>query len=484
MCSRSARQWEPSGVRDSTRLRRLIRLRKSSAAINSATRRVVLAVVASRDAAHGQSSTSAGAEGQGRETEVDALDPGRIRASRFAAWGRSPTLGGGTAWRVPDELTLDAGKREHERDRLRNLISRPVTEAGNLGPADDSGLAWSALGLKVVHPDRPHRLTVTITGGDPSALGVAMIDAAGTGSRPRILLDACASGPPILEHGPPASFSWLVWPDTAEPLLVLLNRNPSASVRVGSVKVAELDGLPPPPPARLPNPPAARSLGLYLTGPGALDRFGGGGEAGLNDPLESARNLVNYLTFCGASLVVLPDRLAEREVRRSLRGQADEDCTGPDRLDLSLRLVRRQGYSSWLELNLEAKDALPGLPPPDSVEALQRGLVRVDRQGLANGPAYQPLHPEVRQAMKRRVETALKNPIGGGKSPGCWSSSARDRPCSVPPTPGWTTTHSPGSCRRRSVRRRRKESRGWAIPTRTDSRHDRSTWPAWDGCRG
>ena len=233
-----------------------------------------------------------------------------------------------------------------------------------------------------------------------------------------------------------------------------------------------MTGCPPPPPARLPNHcPRRRSLGLYLTGPGALDRFGGGDEAGLNDRPRVARNLVDYLTFCGASLVVLPDRLAgAAEVRRSLRGQADEDCTGPDRLDLALRLLRRQGYSSWLELNLEGEEALPGLPPPDSVEALRRGLVRVDRQGLADGPAYHPLHPEVRQAMKRRVETALKNPDGGGKSPGCWSSSARDRPCSVPPTPGWTTTHSPGSCRRPSGPRRRKESRAWAIPTRTASR--------------
>ena len=31
----------------------------------------------------------------------------------------------------------------------------------------------------------------------------------------------------------------------------------------------------------------------------------------------------------------------------------------------------------------------------------------MDRQGLADGPAYHPLHPEVRQAMKRRIEEAL-----------------------------------------------------------------------------
>ena len=44
---------------------------------------------------------------------------------------------------------------------------------------------------------------------------------------------------------------------------------------------------------------------------------------------------------------------------------------------------------------------------------MQRGLVRVDRQGLADGPAYHPLHPEVRQAMKRRVESSAAGDAGG-----------------------------------------------------------------------
>ena len=111
--------------------------------------------------------------------------------------------------------------------------------------------------------------------------------------------------------------------------------------------------------------------------------------------------------------MVLPEGLADRQVRRGLRGQADENATGPDQLDLVLRLLRRQGYSAWLELDLEGRDALPGLPPPDSPEALRQGLVRIDRQGLADGPAYHPLHPEVRKAMKRRVEEALAPRSGG-----------------------------------------------------------------------
>src|SRR5512135_807934 len=51
---------------------------------------------------------------------------------------------------------------------------------------------------------------------------------------------------------------------------------------------------------------------------------------------------------------------------------------------------------------------MPGLPELGSDEALQRGLVRVVRRGFADGPAlsYHPLHPDMREALKRRVAEA------------------------------------------------------------------------------
>jgi len=408
--------WEPAGARDTsgTRLGRLIRRRKASPVANSATRRVVLAVVSPNGPGASQTAFAAVADSPGRETEVDSLDLNRIRSARVSAWGRSPVLKpGGIVWGLPAEAFLDAGRKERERDRLRNLIGRTAAEVSNFGPADDSGLAWSAVGLRVAHPDKPHRLTVTVAGGDPSALGVALVDPGAGGKSPRVLLDACVSGPPILKDGPPASFSWLVWPGSSEPQLLLLNRNSSGSVRMGSVKLVELDKVPESPPVRLPKTPATRTMGLYLTGSHPLDRFGGGGETGFTDNLEIARNLVSYVSFCSASLVVLPERLSERPGRRGLKGQAEENSTGPDQLDVVLRLLHRQGNSAWLELNLEGQGGLPGLPPPDSAEALRQGLVRVDRQGLADGPSYHPLHPAVRQALQRRVEQALAPRQGG-----------------------------------------------------------------------
>ena len=202
---------------------------------------------------------------------------------------------------------------------------------------------------------------------------MALVDPGGEGKSPRVLLDACVSGPPILKEGPPASFSWLVWPDSPRPQVVFLNRNSSSPVRLGSVKLVELDKVPASPPVRLPKTPATRTMGLYLTGSHPLDRFGGGGESGLTDNLEIARNLVSYVSYCSASLVVLPERLSERPGRRALKGQAEENSTGPDQLDVVLRLLHRQGHGAWLELNLEGQAGLPGLPPPDSAEALRAG---------------------------------------------------------------------------------------------------------------
>ena len=178
---------------------------------------------------------------------------------------------------------------------------------------------------------------------------------------------------------------------------------------VGSARLTELDVLPSPPVVRTPNTPETRTVGLYLTGANALDRFGGGGgEPGLNDDLAAVRNLVGYASSCGASLVFCLNGLPT--ARSASPFTARWPKTRPDRIGSSScsdcwnERAAAPGSSSICKTRMR----LPGLPPPDSALALQTGLVRVDRQGLADGPAYHPLHPEVRKAMKRRVEGALQ----------------------------------------------------------------------------
>ncbi len=389
--------WEPTGGREGSRIGRLIWRRKPTAVVNTATRRVSLTVL---------DQTANPAAARGRDAEADFLDLTRSRSLRPLATGRSPVARPGPfAWAVPPQALIEPSRR----DRLLGWILRTNAEASKLDRADAAGLAWSAVGLRVSHPDRPHRLTLKVKGGEPSALGVALIEpkSASSTSSPRLLLDACAAGPLILPEGPPTVFSWLVWPTTTEMVLVLVNRSFDAEVALGTVTLTELDEAAlvasNTEPRTLPG--GNRTLGLYLSGPCALEPFGGGQGAG--DALESAARLAKHVRLCGATSVVVPASLADRGARRALSLQADEDSTGPDRVETIRRVLARQGCALWLELAFDGPRSLPGLPPADSTEAQSRGLVRVDRQGRVDSAVYHALHPEVRAAMKRRVIAAL-----------------------------------------------------------------------------
>ena len=192
-----------------------------------------------------------GLDGSPREIAVDSVDLSCARSRRPVATGRAPAPAPGRAeWGVPAEALIEPSRRE----RVRGWFQRNGGEAAKLDAADASGLTWTALGLKVMHPDRPHRLRLQINGGEPSFLGVALVEPNGGGSAaapgPRLLLDACASGPPILQDGPPATFDWVVFPRSAEVVLVIVNRNPEAEVRAGAITLTEIEDSAPLPARR------------------------------------------------------------------------------------------------------------------------------------------------------------------------------------------------------------------------------------------
>ncbi len=387
--------WEPLADQAGSRLGRWLKRRRNPSQSTSASRRMTLAVLTPRPPAAPAPTKSEGGDG----IEVDAFDLAKGAGHRPAAAGRAPLdPSGRRGWSVPEAALVDLAGRE----RFLGRIARAGPEPSALPPGDAGGLAWSAVGLRVAHPERPHRLTLTVVAGHPADLAVAVVAGGGPGGRGRVVLDASASGAPILEGGPPATFSWPVWPDSEGPSLVLVNRGESSPVQVGLVTLTELVDLPPAPSGR----ESGRALGLHLADLRALDRFGGGDAPGRGDPLAQGRNLASYLAHLGASAVVLPDGLADRASRRALEGQADEDATGPDRLDLLLRVLARRGCDAWVDVPFDA--GLPGLPPADSPEAAARKLVRVDRRGGVDGPAaYQPIHPKVREAMARKVAEAV-----------------------------------------------------------------------------
>ncbi len=383
--------WEPAVGTEGSRLARLLKRRRNPLP-SSASRKVSLAVVGPK----GPLPTTP----KGADSVADSVDLSRSRAFRPLAGGRTPAMGGpASPWIVPQEIEAP------RPGLLRGWMTRAATEAGTLGPADASGLAWSALPMKVEHPGRPHRLSVSVASGSPGDLAVALVVPASGGDRARTLLDASASGPAVAEGAAPLAFSWPVWPDSGEVVVVLVNRSEKGAVKLGTIELRETAADPAPSAPSDTHPDASRALTLHLAAPGALDRFGGAVSGGPDDSFARSRNLAVYLAHCGATAVVLPEDLADRERRSALEGQAHEDSTGPDRLDLALRLLARSGISAFLETRLDGP--LAGLPAPESPEALARGLVRQDRSGRADGPAYQPLRGEVREAIKARLVAAI-----------------------------------------------------------------------------
>lgn len=408
--------WEPAPAHESGKLIRsfIRRSRRTILGTPNATRRVTLAVLGSDEKAEIASAKV------GKDQEVDSIDLSKPRAHRPTASGRAPLPPPGrNAWPVPAEALTEATRR----DLLRGWIARVGPEVSQLAPADASGLAWSALGLKVAHPGRPHKLSVTVTGGHPAALGVALVGVganAKPGARPRRLLDACASGAPIVANGSPATFSWPVWPDVTDPVLVLVNRANGVGVQLGSVTLTELSDVPEGPTVESPGEAPARGLGLYLVRPDLLDQFGATVDSGLSDALGASRMLARYTRSCGATTLILPEALADRHDRRALDGQAAEDCTGPDHLALLLKTLSRQGVASWVELDLGGDRPLPGIPAADDPEAVARGFVRIDRNGGTDGPSpcHHPIAPEVSEALKRRVTEAVNAYKVGGNLAG------------------------------------------------------------------
>jgi len=380
--------WEP-GVREGSRLGRLIRRRRAPAA-TSAVRRVTFVVLDSR--ARGM---KAAGSRPIRDTEVDLVDFARGRGHRPVASGRSALDPVRSAWPVPVEALIEPSRR----DRLRGWILGWGSEKARLEAADPKGLAWMAFGLRVVHPERPHRLTISVRGGEPAALGVAVVEPGSPRMRPRMVLDACASGPPLLEGGPPAIFRWLIWPTTSEQVLVLVNRGRDAPVQLGAIQLTEVGELPPIQPLEPSRP--ERAMGLYLAGQRSLEPFLG------RDLIATAHNVADYLGVCGLRTVVLDERLGDGVSRRVLGGQFEEDCLRADPLDVLVRVLRRRGVDYWLELELGGAGGLPGLPPADSESALLRGLVRIDARGRSEG-VYHPLNPEVQAAFKARLKSVLE----------------------------------------------------------------------------
>ncbi len=345
---------------------------------------------------------------------VDVVDLGRPRGLRPYLSGRKPgavTSDAETPWAIPSDVLVDSKGRE----RLWSLLGRVGTDARPMAQAGADGLSWVATPIRILNPDRPHHLELTVLEGNPEAMAVAVI---APGSQPRVLLDARGSGTPIVEGSAVKTYSWPIWPDVSEPVLIVLNRSPNQPLWLGDAIVSEEVEGPALPQAESVARGSNRKLALRFPDMESLERFGGVTDDGLIDADARARHLVDYLESVNASAVVLPMVWSSRSIRTALRGQAVEDAIGPDQRALLFRHLEQHEIGVVVEADLRDVD-LPGLPPLRSPKALEEGLIRLDQNGKPeNDPSYNLLRPEVRRAFAQYILEAVESLSSTPKSSG------------------------------------------------------------------
>lgn len=384
--------WDSAASLEASALSRLLR-RKRSGPSGSAIRRGSLVVF---DAGNRDKAT---ADGNAPPRVVDQIELARARSGRAVASGRAPIGGLDKRWPVPTEALVEP----RFRDRVKGWISR--SDEHLLAPADATTVAWSALELKSGRLGQAHRLTVTLNDGPVEALGVALVVPGTSSAQERMLLDASVSSRVSEDAQSSRTVSWLVWPDHASPVLVLVNRNDLAPLSLKSITLEELPGGARPAEVGLIPSENARSLMLHILDTD-LKRMGGAVDgSAVVDRAALVRNIHGYARHCGASSVVVPQTLADRQGRLALDGQGHEDSLAPDMLDLLLRELKTTGMTAVVEV--DCSEQIDNLPPPNSIGARQRGLVRLDSRGEPTGDAYNLVHPDVRAALRRSVTAAV-----------------------------------------------------------------------------
>ncbi len=399
------------------------------------------------------------------------LGPGSRSTRRVGRPGRSPRW----RWSTPRSATAsEAG----------STGPWPTPSRSTLAPADSTGLAWSAVGLRVAHPERPHRLTLTVSGGHPASLGVAMVAGGGFGRPGAGRARRLRLGPADPRRG-----------GAGDLLLAGLARLRGAGPGAGQPRALG------PRPGRLDHPDRAgrAAAGADPDGLGTLARActwpapgrstdsAAGDDSGRVDPLAQARNLSTYLAHCGASTVVLPEGLADRstEARPARAGGRGLDRPrparpaapgpGPSRGD---RLGRRR---------LRRPAARPAGARLARGGGRRAGPARPPR-GARRPGSYQPIHPKVREAMARKVAEAVaprkaRPNLAGRPDP----ARAGLDPAGRPRHGARRRRRSPGSSPRRSSRsrRRRVPGQGSSDPGRFEARaryvegSGRLPWLAW-----
>jgi hypothetical protein len=298
-----------------------------------------------------------------------------------------------------------------------------------------------AVRLNIRHPERPHRLTLQLTGTPRQFLGVSLMEPSASAQAPPLILDTgiATTGPPdrpsLADDATETIHRDIIfWPRVADPTLLLHDVETGRPLQVADVAVRELTQLPPAPRAA---GKALRLAGPYLSEPLLAENFGAPEAAEPGAPHSrqdwqtfhlAALRLAERLRFAGDNSVLLavmsgggtiyPSNFLEPTPRydNGTLGASGQDPVRKDVLELLYRVFDREGLILIPELQFSSP--LPALERQLAGKATEaEGIELIGHDGRSGREArgaggafvtyYNALDPRVQDAVADVVQELL-----------------------------------------------------------------------------
>ncbi len=336
---------------------------------------------------------------------------------------------------------------------LRAAFDTSGPEPAELSAAGEARVDWTAVRLRLKHPQRPHRLVLHVAPGGGPFLGASLLetDARGELTAPTLdtglaLADASDDSPTAEADG--CQHEILFWPQVCDPVLLVHDLAAGRRPRVTDVEIYEL--APPPtqvaPPASQAAPQAShvtetnrdeRLIGPYLARPLLPETFGGpkvfDARAGQSiDDWQTfhaaARHVADYLVYHGYNSLLIaalsegatiyPSTSIEptRQYDSGAVSAASQIPLRKDFLELLYRVFDREKLTLIPELQFTCP--LPSLERQLVEGAAAEGIELIGSDGQSareHGsrgqepwPIYNPLDPRVQDAVLAAVHEVVE----------------------------------------------------------------------------
>ena len=358
-------------------------------------------------------------------------------------------------WDRMRNMTLPAAMR---RGPLGNAKPTTRTAAGTTfvelpALAEPSDPAWQAYPLPVARPGLPHIVEIEYPSNAAQSVGISLLEPNALGTIAPLGIDAgwYVDEADVEPTATKRVQRIVVWPKTAAPLLVVVNKRHDAPAIYGKIRLLGPRAAALPyrpwaneesaalPPLKIPHPREdGRLLAAYFDRPLFPDNFGAsstsdvggdGGQRSLDDWVtfyDGARRMIEYLQHAGYNGLVLtvaadggaiyPSTVLEPTPRYDdgLFFGTGQDPLRKDVVELLLRMCDRDG--------LRFVPAIQFTAPLPQLEALRRAgdksLAPLGADGFTwtevhpadggLGPHYNPLHPRVQQEMRSVVAELMQ----------------------------------------------------------------------------